>query len=175
MMLDESKIHVMISEEELQKRIRELGEQLSREYAGKELVLVCVLKGGVMFMTELAKRITVPLTMEFMVLSSYGNEQTSSGQVRVLKDMDSSIEGKHVLIVEDIMDTGRTLLYLEKLLSERHPASLKLCTMLDKPDRRVVEIHPDYTGFVIEDKFVLGFGLDYEQYYRNLRYIAYVE
>ena len=174
-MIDESRIHVMINEEELEKRFRELGEQISRDYAGKELLLVCVLKGGVMFMTELAKYITVPLTMEFMVLSSYGNGQTSCGEVTVLKDMDGSIESKNVLIVEDIVDTGRTLLFLEQLLAKRGPASLKICTMLDKPDRRVVEVTPAYTGFVIEDKFVLGYGLDYEQYYRNLRYIAYVE
>lgn len=174
-MLDESKIHVMISEEQLQKRFRELGEQISRDYAGKELLLLCVLKGGVMFMTELAKYITVPVTMEFMVLSSYGNGQVSTGQVKVLKDTDTSVEGKHVLIVEDIIDTGRTLQYLETMLRERRPASLAICTMLDKPERRVVEVHAAYTGFNIEDRFVLGYGLDYEQYYRNLRYIAYVE
>jgi hypoxanthine phosphoribosyltransferase len=126
-------------------------------------------------MTELAKYITVPVAMEFMVLSSYGNEQTSSGEVKALKDTDISVEGKNVLIVEDIIDTGRTMHHLKHLLSERHPASLAICAMLDKPDRRVVEVQTDYTGFTIEDKFVLGYGLDYEQYYRNLRYIAYVE
>ena len=174
-MLDESRIHVLITEEELEQRIKEVGARISADYAGKEILMVCVLKGGVMFMSELAKSITVPAMMEFMVLSSYGNEQISSGQVNILKDMDTSIENKHVLIVEDIVDTGRTLRCLKETLAKRNPASLKICTLLDKPQRRVVELKSDYTCFQIDDAFVLGYGLDYEQYYRNLPYIACVE
>lgn len=174
-MIDASQIKVLISEEELEKRIREMGAQISADYAGKELMLVCILKGGVMFMTELSKYITVPMTMDFMVLSSYGDELVSSGQVKILKDTDASIEGKDVLVVEDIVDTGRTLHFLEILLRERKPASLAIATMLDKPDRRVAEMHPKYTGFEIDDKFVVGYGLDYAQKYRNLRYIGFIE
>lgn len=174
-MIDDSQIKVLISEEELEKRIRELGAQISADYAGKELMLVCILKGGVMFMTELSKYITVPMTMDFMVLSSYGDETTSSGRVKIIKDTDSSIEGKNVLVVEDIVDTGRTLHFLEFLLEGRKPASLAIATMLDKPDRRVTEMNPKYVGFEIEDKFVVGYGLDYAQKYRNLRYVGYIE
>ncbi len=174
-MLDTSKITVMIDEETLESRIKELGAQISKDYEGKELMLTCILKGGVMFMTELAKYITVPVSMDFMTLSSYGDGLVSSGQVRITKDMDSCIEGKHVLVVEDIIDTGRTLSFLEKMLLERKPASLAIATMLDKPDRRVVEMTPKYVGFTIEDKFVVGYGLDYAQKFRNLRYIGTIE
>lgn len=174
-MLPEESIHVLIDEETLTARIRELGEQISRDYAGKELLVVCILRGGVMFMTELVKYLDLPVKMDFMTLSSYGDATTSSGRVKILKDMDECIENRHVLIVEDIVDTGRTLYCLKDMLGMRNPASLEICTMLDKPDRRVVELSPKYSGFVIPDKFVVGFGLDYQQYYRNLRYIAYVE
>ncbi|MCI8632980.1 MAG: hypoxanthine phosphoribosyltransferase [Lachnospiraceae bacterium] len=165
----------MIDQDTLEKRIQELGKTISEEYAGKEILLVCILKGGAMFMTQLAKYITVPVTMDFMILSSYGNDLISTGTVSIKKDMDEDIEGKHVLVVEDIVDTGRTLWFLRELLKERKAASVKICTMLDKPARRVVPVEVEYTGFEIEDEFVVGYGLDYEQHYRNLPYIGYVE
>lgn len=174
-MLRDDQIHVMIDQETLEKRIRELGAQISADYAGQELMLVCILKGGAMFMTQLAKYITVPMTMDFMVLSSYGNELISSGSVHIKKDLDDDITGKHVLIVEDIVDTGRTLYFLKDLLKDRQAASVRICTMLDKPARRIMPVEVDYTGFQIQDEFVLGYGLDYEQRYRNLPYIAYVK
>lgn len=168
-------IKVLVSEEEVDKRIRELGEQISKDYAGKEVHLICVLKGGVFFMCELAKRITVPVSMDFMSVSSYGDDTKSSGVVRIAKDLDEPLEGKDVLIVEDIIDSGRTLSYLMKVLQERKPASMRLCTLLDKPDRRVKMVHVDYTGFNIPDEFVVGYGLDYAQKYRNLPFIGVVE
>ena len=171
----DDKIKVLIGKEELEKRIAELGEQISRDYAGKELHLICILKGGVMFMTELSKHITCHVSMDFMSVSSYGNERKSSGRIRILKDLDEPIEGRDVLIVEDIIDSGKTLAHLMDVLSCRRPNSLKLCTMLDKPDRREVEVNVDYVGFRIPDKFVLGYGLDYDQFYRNIPYIAVVE
>lgn len=174
-MIEESRIHVMIQEEAIQMRIRELGQEISEDYAGEELVMVCILNGGVMFMTDLAKCIQVPMTMDFMKVSSYGNEQVSSGVIKIKQDLTQDIQGKHVLIVEDIVDTGRTLYHLKQMLRERKPASVKICTLLDKPQTRVSPVVIEYTGFVIEDKFVLGYGLDYEQYYRNLPYVAYVE
>ena len=169
------KVNVMFSEEEVDKRIKELGEQISKDYAGKEVHLVCVLRGGVFFMCELSKRITIPVSMDFMSVSSYGNDSKSSGVVKIVKDLDDSLEGKHVIVVEDIIDSGRTLSCLLEMLMERKPASLKLCTLLDKPDRRVVDVHIDYTGFAIPDEFVVGYGLDYAQKYRNLPYIGIVE
>lgn len=170
------KIRVLHSEEEVDRRIRELGEEISRRYAGKKLHMICVLKGGVFFMCELAKRITVPVTMDFMSVSSYGSGTKSSGVVRIVKDLDQTIEGRDVLVVEDIIDSGRTLSYLMKILSERNPESICLCTLLDKPDRREVEdVHVDYTGFVVPDEFIVGYGLDYDQLYRNLPYIGVVE
>ena len=156
-------------------RIREIGEQISRDYAGRSVHLVCVLKGGTFFMCELAKRITVPVTLDFMSVSSYGNETKSSGVVRIIKDLDESIQDKHVIVVEDIVDSGNTLSYLLTILNERGPASLALCTLLDKPERRVVDVAVDYTGFEIADYFVVGYGLDYAQKYRNLPYIGVVE
>ena len=166
-------VSVMIDEKTLADRIDVLGRQISEDYAGKQVHVICVLKGGVAFMWELAKRITVPLTMDFMSVSSYGNEKSSSGIVRIVKDLDQSIEGKDVLVVEDIIDSGRTLSYLLELLTKRKPASLKLCTLLDKPDRRVVEgVDVDYCAFTIEDKCVVGYGLDYAQRYRNLPYVG---
>ena len=169
------KIKVLISEEEVDARIRELGEKISKEYEGKQIHLICVLKGGVFFMCELAKRITVPVSMDFMCVGSYGDGTKSSGVVRLAKDLDESIENKEVLIVEDIIDSGNTLYYLMDVLRQRKPASLRLCTLLDKPDRRVKVVHVDWTGFEIPDEFVVGYGLDYAQKYRNLPYIGVVE
>ncbi|MHC1748993.1 MAG: hypoxanthine phosphoribosyltransferase [Cellulosilyticaceae bacterium] len=166
------KLETLISEKDIQRRIDELGEQISKDYDGKEIVVLCVLKGGVMFMTDLAKRIQVPMKMEFMVVSSYGDEYKSSGVVQIVKDLDESIEGKHVLIVEDIIDSGRTLAYLKNVLVGRDPASIKICTLLDKPEQRVVNVDVEYVGFTIPDSFVIGYGLDYHQFYRNLPYIA---
>ena len=169
------KIKVLISEEEVDARIRELGEKISKEYEGKQIHLICVLKGGVFFMCELAKRITVPVSMDFMCVGSYGDGTKSSGVVRLAKDLDESIENKEVLIVEDIIDSGNTLYYLMDVLRQRKPASLRLCTLLDKTDRRVKDVHEDWTGFEIPDEFVVGYGLDYAQKYRNLPYIGVVE
>ncbi len=169
------KIKLMFSEEEVDARIRELGEQISREYAGRQVHLICVLKGGSFFMCELAKRITVPVFLDFMSVSSYGSDTTSSGVVKIVKDLDEPLKGKDVIVVEDIVDTGRTLSYLLGMLQGREPASLRLCTLLDKPDRRVVDVNVDYTGFQIPDEFIVGYGLDYDQKYRNLPYIGMVE
>lgn len=169
-------IRVLIPEEKVDQRIKELGEQISEDYAGKQIHLICILKGGVFFMCELAKRITVPVSMDFMCVGSYGDGTKSSGVVRIAKDLDESIEDKEVLIVEDIVDSGNTLSRLMQLFESRNPKTLTICTLLDKPDRRVVEnLQVDYTGFVIPDKFVVGFGLDYDQRYRNLPYIGFVE
>lgn len=170
------KIKVLVSEEEADKRIEELGKKISEDYAGKSVHLICILKGGAFFMCELAKRITVPVTMDFMSVSSYGSGTTSSGVVRIIKDLDESLEGKDVIIVEDIIDTGRTLQHLVKILNERHPNSIRLCTLLDKPERREenITIKVDYVGFNIPDEFVVGYGLDYDQKYRNLPYIGVV-
>ena len=165
-------IEVLISEEELVKRTKELGKKISKEYEGKEINLICVLKGGVMFMTDLAKELTPPMTMDFMAISSYGNETTSTGVVKIVKDLDDSIEGKDILIVEDIIDSGRTLNYLVHVLNQRKPNSIKIVTLLDKPDRRVVDVDVEYVGFTIPDEFVVGYGLDYCQHYRNLPYIG---
>lgn len=168
-------IRVLVPEEEVDARIRELGEKISKDYEGKQIHLICVLKGGVFFMCELAKRITVPVSMDFMCVGSYGDGTKSSGVVRIAKDLDESIEGKDVLIVEDIIDSGNTLYYLMDVLQRRKPASLRLCTLLDKPDRRVKDVKVDYTGFDIPNEFVVGYGLDYAQKYRNLPYIGIVE
>ena len=167
---------IMITEEEVNRRIRELGEEISRDYAGKSIHMICVLKGGVYFMTMLSQQIheDVPVSLDFMSVSSYGNELKSTGVVRIVKDLDEPLEGKDVIVVEDIIDSGRTLYYLLGILKARNPASLRLCTLLDKPDRRERDVRVDYTGFVIEDKFVLGCGMDYCQKYRNLPYIAVV-
>lgn len=165
-------IDVLISEERLQQRIKELGQEISLEYADTEITMICVLKGGVMFMADLSKHVTVPVTMDFMAVSSYGNEQLSSGIVKIIKDLDESIEGKDVLIVEDIIDSGRTLSYLVKILKERNPKSIKIITLLDKPEQRVVNVEVEYVGFTIPNQFVLGYGLDYMQKYRNLPYIG---
>jgi hypoxanthine phosphoribosyltransferase len=168
-------VRVMISEAEVAKRIEEMGRQISEEYAGKQIHLICILKGGVFFMCELAKRISVPVSMDFMSVGSYGDGTASSGVVRLVKDLDESLEGKDVLVVEDIIDSGRTLYYLLDVLKKRRPNSMRLCTLLDKPDRRVRDVKVDYVGFEIPDEFVVGYGLDYAQKYRNLPYIGIVE
>lgn len=171
------KFGVMIPQEKVEERIRELGEEISRDYAGKSIHMICVLKGGVYFMTLLSRQISedVPVSLDFMSVSSYGNDFKSTGVVKIIKDLDEPLEGKDVIVVEDIIDSGRTLYYLLGILQSRNPASLKLCTLLDKPDRRERDVKVDYTGFVIEDRFVLGCGMDYQQNYRNLPYIAVVE
>ncbi len=168
-------IKVLLSEEELEARIQAIGEQINRDYAGRQVHMICVLKGGAFFMCELAKKITVPVSLDFMAVSSYGSGTKSGGVVKIVKDLDEAIKDKDVLVVEDIVDSGRTLSYLLEMLWNRGPASLKLCTLLDKPDRRVVDVDVDYTGFQIPDEFVVGFGLDYDQRYRNLPYIGVVE
>ena len=167
-------VKVLLSEEEVDARIKEIGEQISKDYEGKQIHMICVLKGGTFFMCELSKRITVPVSLDFMAVSSYGGDTKSSGVVKIVKDLDDSIQGKDVLVVEDIVDSGRTLSYLMEMLNDRKPASLRLCTLLDKPDRRVIEVPVDYTGFEIPDEFVVGYGLDYDQRYRNLPYIGIV-
>lgn len=169
------KIRVMISEEDVDKRIEELGKKISEDYAGKQVHLICILKGSVFFTCELAKRISVPVSLDFMSVSSYGDGTTSSGIVKIAKDLDETLEGKDVIVIEDIIDSGRTLHYLLDVLQKRQPNSLKLCTLLDKPDRRVKEVKVDYVGFEIPDEFVVGYGLDYAQKYRNLPYIGVVE
>ena len=170
----EHKIEVMFPEEQITAKIKELGEQISKEYAGKEITLICILKGASFFTCELAKRITVPVKLEFMQVSSYGNETESSGVVKIIQDLDEPIRGKNVIVCEDIIDSGRTMHYLLQILRQRGPESVKLCTLLDKPDRRVVDVKIDYNGFVIPDKFIVGYGLDYAQRYRNLPYIGEV-
>ncbi len=167
-------VRVMLSEEEVNRRISEIGEKITKDYAGKSVHLVCVLKGGSFFMCELAKRINLPVSIDFMSVSSYGSDTKSSGVVRIVKDLDEPLLGKNVIVVEDIIDSGRTLSYLLALLKDRKPASLSLCTLLDKPSRRVVDVDVQYTGFEIPDKFVVGYGLDYDQMYRNLPYIGEV-
>ena len=170
------KIRVLLKEEEVNARISEIAAQVSRDYEGKCVHLICILKGGVFFTCELAKRLTVPVSLDFMSVSSYGSGTESSGVVRIVKDLDQPLEGKEVLIVEDIIDSGRTLAYLIDLLQKRNPKSIRLCTLLDKPERRVKkQVTVDYTCFTIPDEFVVGYGLDYDQKYRNLPYIGVVE
>ena len=169
------KISVLISEQDVDARIAEIGAQISKDYEGKQVHLICILKGSVYFTCELAKRISVPVTMDFMSVSSYGDGTSSSGVVKIAKDLDETIEGKDVIVIEDIIDSGRTLSYLLEILQKRNPSSMKLCTLLDKPDRRVRDVKVDYVGFAIQDEFVVGYGLDYAQKYRNLPYIGIVE
>lgn len=168
-------IEVLVTKEDVEKRISEMADEINRAYAGKILHLVCVLKGGAFFMCELAKHLNMPVSLDFMSVSSYGSATKSSGVVKIVKDLDEPIKDKDVLVVEDIVDSGRTLSYLMEMLRDRGPKSLHLCTLLDKPERRVVEVNVDYTGFQIPDKFVVGYGLDYDQHYRNLPYIGVVE
>ena len=167
------KVNMMLSEEELAQRIAELGAQISEDYAGESVFLVCILKGAAFFACELAKRITIPVTIDFMATSSYGSGTTSSGEVQIKKDLDLGVEGRNVIIVEDIIDSGNT--YLSNIFRDRRAKSVKMCAMLDKPERREVDVNVDYIGFTIPDAFVVGYGLDYDQKYRNLPYIAVVE
>lgn len=169
-------IRVLITEEDVSRRISEVAEEINRDYGNTPVHLICILKGGAMFMCELAKRLTMPVSFDFMSVSSYGGGTVSSGVVRIMKDLDEPLEGKHVLIVEDIIDTGRTLSYLIEVLAGRGPADIRLCTLLDKPERRVKKmVKVDYTCFTIPDEFVVGYGLDYDQRYRNYPYIGVVE
>jgi hypoxanthine phosphoribosyltransferase len=165
---------VLISEEQLNKRVREMAAEIARDYAGKNPTMICILKGAVMFYSDLLRYIPIPLTMDFMAVSSYGNKTKSSGEVEIRKDLSTSIEGKHVIIVEDIVDSGFTLSYLTRMLASRGAKSIKLCTLLDKPARRApgITLKSDYTGFVVGDEFVVGYGLDYAEMYRNLPYVG---
>ena len=169
------KIRVLLTEEEVNKRISEVAAQISSDYKGRPVHLICILKGGVFFTCELAKRLDLEVSLDFMSVSSYGSDTKSSGVVKIVKDLDESLKDKDVIVVEDIVDSGRTLSYLLEMLKDRGPRSLRLCTLLDKPERRVVDVKVDYTGFEIPDEFVVGYGLDYDQRYRNLPYIGVVE
>ena len=169
-------IKVHITEEELNKRIAEIGAEITERFKGESVYLVCILRGSIFFTTELAKRIDLPMEIDFMTVSSYGASTVSSGVINVKQDLSGSIEGKNVIIVEDIIDSGNTLSRLLQLFKSRNPKTLTLCTLLDKPDRRVVkDVVVDYTGFVVPDKFVVGYGLDWDQKFRNLPYIGFVE
>ena len=172
--MEKHNISVLISEEEVQKRVRELAAQISKDYEGESVKLICILKGSVFFTCELAKRITVPVILDFMQVSSYGSQTVSSGTLKVKKELDEPIEGDNVIIVEDIIDSGNTLSRHVPMLQERNPKSLKVCTLLDKPERREVDVKVDYNGFNIPDKFVVGYGLDYDQNYRNLPYVGVI-
>ncbi len=163
---------ILFTEEQLATAVRELGARISRDYTGKNLFMVSVLKGSLIFMADLMRAVTVPCAIDFLSVSSYGAGTTTSGAVRILKDLDSPLEGKDLLIVEDILDSGVTLSYLLKTLSARRPNSIRLCTLLDKPERRKVDIRPDYVGMRVPDAFIVGYGLDYAERYRNLPYIG---
>ncbi len=170
------RIEMLLTEEQVDTRIAEIGKAISKDYEGKSVHMICVLKGGAPFMCELAKRVTVPVSLDFMSVSSYGGGTESSGIVKIVKDLDEPLEGKNVIIIEDIIDSGRTLSHLMEIFMNRKPKSLKLCTLLDKPERRVVEnVNVNYVGFQIPDEFVVGYGLDYDQKYRNLPYIGVVK
>lgn len=163
---------VLISKEQIEAKVAEMGGIISRRYEGRDLLLVCILKGALVFMSDLMRCISIPLSIDTMAVTSYGASTVSSGVVKIIKDLDVPIEGRHVLIVEDIVDTGLTLNYLVSALKNRKPASVKICTLLDKPDRRKAPVTPDYNGFVIPDKFVVGYGLDYREKYRNLPFVG---
>ena len=172
----EYNISVHLTEEQLNKRIAEIGADITEKYKGQSVYLICILKGSIFLTTELAKRIELPMTIDFMSVSSYGSQTESSGVVNIKKDLECSLEGENVIVVEDIIDSGNTLSKLLKVLQQRKPKSLTVCTLLDKPDRRVVDdVVVDYTGFVVPDKFVVGYGLDFDQRFRNLPYIGFIE
>lgn len=172
-MLEKDIERVLVTQEELQEKIKELGAQITKDYEGEELLVIGILRGSVLFMTDLIKAINLYMEIDFMDVSSYGEATTSSGEVKILKDLESPVEGRHLLIVEDIIDTGRTLRYLMDLLKYRNAASVKVITLLDKPSRRVIKnVEPDYTGFEVPNEFVVGYGLDFKQHYRNLPYIG---
>jgi len=170
--LDNDIARILITEEELRRRTRELGQQISRDYQGKDLHLICVLKGGVTFLVDLMREICVPHSIDFMATSSYGDATETSGVVRILKDLDIPIAGRNVLIVDDIIDSGLTIAYLRRILLERQPASLRICTLLNKKERRVVDVPLDYIGFDIPNEFVVGYGMDFRELYRNLRFVG---
>ena len=170
--LDKDVERVLFSEEELKKRVAEIAGQITQDYAGKEPLLVSVLRGSFVFMADLVRQINLPCTVDFMAVSSYGAGTSSSGQVKIIKDLSEQIEGKDLIVVEDILDSGNTLSYLLQILQARHPASVRLCTLLDKPSRRMKEVELHYAGFSIPDYFVVGYGLDYAEKYRNLPYIG---
>ena len=164
--------HVLITEEEIAAKVKEIAEQINKDYAEKEIICVCILKGAVIFFGNLVKNLNMPLSFDFMVVSSYESGTVSSGQLKIKKDLEQDISGKHVLIIEDILDTGNTLKKLKEELTLRNPASIKLCSLLDKPSRRTADIECDYTGFEIPDEFVVGYGLDFDEKYRHLPYIG---
>lgn len=164
--------NILISEEAIQKKTQELGRKISKDYRGKEVVIVAIMRGAMLFLADLVRHITVPAAIDFMFVTSYKRASKSSGVIRIIKDIKEDIEDKHVLIVEDIVDTGLTFSYLKKYLKAHNPKSIKICTLLDKPSRRLVKVRPNYVGFTIPDEFVVGYGLDYLEYYRNLPYIA---
>jgi hypoxanthine phosphoribosyltransferase len=166
---------ILVDEERLQQRITELGAQISQDYAGQDLHLICILRGGIMFLTDLMRRISVPSTLDFMAVSSYGTERQSTGQVRITLDLKDDIHDRNVLLVEDIVDSGYTIASVLEFLHTRHPRSLRVCTLLNKPERREVEVPIDYCGFEIPNRFVFGYGLDLDEYYRNLPFIAVVD
>ena len=166
---------ILITSERIAEAAKALGKQITEDYAGKDITVIGALKGSAMFMVDLIRNIELPLTIDFMSVSSYGSGVKTSGVVKIIKDLDSSIEGKNVLIVEDILDSGMTLSYLRKILGERNPASIRIATLLDKPERRLVDIRPDYTCFTIPDAFVVGYGLDYNEQYRNLPYVGILD
>lgn len=165
-------LKVLFSKEDIQQKITEMAETISRDYEGKVIYAICILKGAVPFFADIVKKINLPVKFDFIAASSYGNSCKSSGQVKILKDLDQNVEGKHLLIIEDIVDSGRTLSYLLDNMKSRKPASIKLCTLLDKPSRREVDVHVDYTGFEVPNEFLVGYGLDYAGKYRNLEYIG---
>lgn len=166
---------IMLTEEAIQKRVKELGAQITKDYEGEEIFVICILRGACFFTTDLLKRIENNVIIDFMAVTSYGSETKTSGVVKIIKDLDTPIDEKHVLIIEDIVDTGLTLHYLMDNLKTRNPKSLKICTLLDKPERRKIDIEADYTGFVVDNRFIVGYGLDYQQKYRNLPYITCLE
>ena len=170
--MEEDMAEILLTKEQIEQRVRELGQEIARDYAGREVIMICVLKGACVFYTDLARATPIHMKMDFMAISSYGDAQKTSGIVSIKKDIDSSITGKDIIIVEDIMDSGLTLSYMTRLLATRQPASLRVCCLLDKPSRRECDITPDYTGFVIPNEFVLGYGLDFNNFYRNLPYVG---
>ena len=175
MLIPEDKIKILLSNQEIQKRIKEVANQINKDYKGKSLLVVCILKGAVLFYADLVRMLDIDVRFDFMTISSYGNSTESTGEVKIKKDLDNSINEQHVLIVEDIVDSGLTLKNLKEVLSTRKPASLKVCCMLNKPSRRKVEMVPDYCCFEIPDKFVIGYGLDYSEEYRQLKDVCYID
>jgi len=163
---------IIISKEEIDLKVKELAAQLSKDYADKNPLVICILKGAVLFMSDLVKELTIPVEIDFMAVSSYGSSTKSSGEVKIIKDLDTTVDGRHVIIVEDIIDSGLTLNYLIDILQRRNVASLKIVTLLDKPHRRTVKLKPDYSGFLVPDEFLVGYGLDYAEKYRNLPFIG---